>query len=282
MLRFVQVTMDPISFSEQIVEFMNINTTPTAIKIAGWKKRRVAVDYEKDVLCEEDLTERTFLLNAAYLLPPKKRLQPDFDRHILPLIKEEAPVFGTDYDYEGAISYSSFEFEYGPADVPNVLVAAYMSGLAPEPRHFEALPPSQVKAWTLAAAFVAGLPPHEDYFAKFAGYAAESGDFVQVCEDAEEATASAKHQMSRVHKIKVRPRACNIERHMSMQMFWQRRSVLGNDVCTHICGVRPNPERVPCVQDFKHVCMGYGDGLEAAVICAERKGFKVKQSQAST
>lgn len=158
-----------------------IGAGSTLGKIDSYKSGKVVPSYERHMARMKDLTERMFLLNAAYNLSNNNRLKPDFDLHILPLIRAKAPLMGTDADFEEAMSYSSYEFCFTDTDVPNVFVSAYENGLTPEPHHLIDLPPSQFKAWALAAAYTAGLPPRDEHFREFADYKAEQIEYLQPC-----------------------------------------------------------------------------------------------------
>jgi hypothetical protein len=142
-------------------------------KIAAYKSGKIVPDYEKHMRRVSDLTERMFLLTVAYR---DYEMKPDFELHIRPLIDASAPLMGTDLEYDEAVGCSSHEFCFTSYDTPNVLAAAYMYGdMTPEPHHFEKLPPSQFKAWALAAAFLKGLPPTDEHLHEFAHYENSSG-----------------------------------------------------------------------------------------------------------
>lgn len=110
-------------------------------KIAAYKSGTVVPSYERHMLPVKDLTERMFLLTAAYNLDSDKGLKPAFQLHIRPLIGR-APVMDTDSQYDDALGGYSHEGCFTGLDSPNLLVAAYAHGLTPDPQHFVDLPPS--------------------------------------------------------------------------------------------------------------------------------------------
>lgn len=172
---------DVVHREGELAKYLNLHEGTTRETIASFQSG-VKPNY-KHILREKDLTERMFLLTAAYKLEHEEdRLKPDFELHILPLIRDRAPLMGTDTDYDQAVGYSTHELCFTTTDTPNVLVAAYAAGMTPDPVHFMTLPPSQFKAWALAAAYFAGLPPMDEHLQGFAAYELCPGDFIgQAC-----------------------------------------------------------------------------------------------------